>query len=180
LETPLVRYHFLNRIVYTCSAPCLIDDEPTDVPDLLENIQGFVWGLHEKGIQKAVVLLTEEEMEYFYQGELITLYEMFGIEILHYPIVDGGIPNSMESFAELQKQLVEITKTHPILIHCFAGRDRTGMVLAGLILTLGGHIQRALQLIRSKNREALQNKEQRRFLEEYHRYLVENKEWEQV
>lgn len=171
METPLIEYHFFKRTVYTCAAPCLVDDEPTDVPDLLENIQGFVWGLHERGIHKAVVLLTDEEMEYYYQGELITLYEMFGIDVIHFPIADGQVPKSVAMFCSLQKQLVEITKTERLLVHCFGALGRTGLVVSGLIVALGGHPLRAMQMVRAKRAGSIETKAQENFLFEYYSHL---------
>jgi protein-tyrosine phosphatase len=116
-----------------------------------------------------IVLLTEEDIEYYYHGTLLQLYEFYGFKVIHYPIPDFGIPKSLESFAELQNQLVKLTETNRILIHCRGGLGRTGLVVAGLFVTLGNEPKKAIRMVLGKRLLSMETKEQKTFLFEYAR-----------
>jgi|SRR5208337_3549660 len=95
------------------------------------------------------------------------MYEAFGFKTVQYPILDHDIPKDLHSFAELQDQLVQLTETDSILIHCLGGFGRTGLVAAGLLVALGSTDSKAIRTIREKNPRAIETKEQEQFLKDY-------------
>jgi protein-tyrosine phosphatase len=114
-----------------------------------------------------VVLLTDGDMKYYYQGKLLPLYTSLGFEVIHFPIQDYGIPD-LEYFIAFQQRLIKITESKRILIHCRGGIGRTGLVLAGLFITLGEHPTRAIQKVRSKVPGSVETEEQEEFLFQYY------------
>ena len=165
----IVEYRIRSRVIYTSPAPCVVANQPADSSYLKECFRGFASELHERGINHIIVLLTKKEMGFYDHGSLLSMYESHGFSTIHYPVADFGIPKSLESFAELQSQLVQITETNPILIHCRAGGGRTGLVIAGLIVALGISPLRALQMVRRKR--SVETEEQEQFLIEYAQLL---------
>lgn len=163
----LTEYRIHQHIFFTSAAPCIVAYQQIKPFKLKDCIQGFASELREKSITHVVVLLTEEEMDFFYDGILISMYEAFGFKVVHYPILNHDIPKDLHSFAELQDQLIELTKTDRILTHCLAGFGRTGLVAAGLVVALGSTALKAIQVIRQKNPRAIETKEQERFLSDY-------------
>jgi len=127
--------------------------------------------LHERGVTQIVVLLTQEEMDFYYGGTLFSMYETFGFRVKHYPIQDHHAPRSMKSFIELQVELVEFTKTEPILIHCLGGIGRTGLVAAGLIVALGSTALKAMKVIRKKTPGSIETAAQEQFLLDYATFI---------
>lgn len=100
-------------------------------PEQAASIGGFLTSLK---ITTIFLLATNEEMEAAKVPNLKTLYEECGCKVVHCPIEDGKtIP--LESMKELiQKVISAAMQGENALIHCKAGRARTGMVLSCLAM----------------------------------------------
>jgi atypical dual specificity phosphatase len=105
-------------------------------------------------------------MEYYYHQKILPLYTSIGFDVIHYPIQDFGVPD-LDSFIAFQRRLIKITESKRILIHCRGGIGRTGLVTAGLFVTLGIHPLRAIQMVRSKRPGSVETEEQEEFLFQY-------------
>jgi protein-tyrosine phosphatase len=134
---------------------------------LKDCFQVFASELREKGITRVVVLLTEKEMDSYYDGILLSMYGAFGFQTIHYPVPDHDTPESLESFAALQNQLVQLTKTEQILIHSLEAIGRTGLIASGLIVALGDSAFKAMATVRNKTRGSIETKQQEQFLKDY-------------
>jgi protein-tyrosine phosphatase len=167
VQSSLTEYRVQDRIFYTSVAPCTVRHKKANMSTIEQRFQGFAADLHEKGITYAVVLLTEEDMAFYYRGTLLSMYKSNGFEVVHYPIKDFSIPSSVESFVKLQTQLVHLTETNPILIHCRGGVGRTGLVAAGLIVALGNSALKAIEIVRAKTPGSIETEPQEQFLRDY-------------
>jgi atypical dual specificity phosphatase len=93
-----------------------------------------------------------------------------GIEWIHYPIHDFGVPSEPATFAELVGKIVAaMNKNVGVCIHCHAGIGRTGMALScvvGKYLSISA--DQAIAAVR-KARTSMETREQedytRRFLD---------------
>jgi protein-tyrosine phosphatase len=107
---------------------------------------------------KIVVSLT-------YGTEVANLLRETNIQHIHLPIPDFGVPDkrTIEEFISISKTAKE--KKHPILIHCFAGCGRTGVMLGIYLMTLYNYkYEKALKRIRSVRECAIESKNQHEFL----------------
>lgn len=165
----LTEYHIGNRVFFTSPAPCVSPHQQASASALKVCLRKRASDLHEKEITHIVVLLTSEDIEFQYQGTLLSLYDSLGFETIHYPITDHDIPSTMESFIKLQRDLVRLTETNRVLVHCWGGIGRTGLVVAGLIVALGSSATKALEIVGEKTPGSVETKEQERFLQDYAR-----------
>lgn len=167
MSNQLIEYHIGNHVFFTSPAPCAGFFQQANPSVLKECLRKFAFELRKNEITHVVVLLTTQDIESHYQGTLLSLYNTLGFETIHYPIRDHDIPSTMESFIKLQRNLVDLTKTNHILIHCWGGIGRTGLVAAGLIVEVGSSATKALEIVREKTPGSVETEEQENFLFKY-------------
>lgn len=80
-----------------------------------------------------IVLLAEaDECVYVTGRNLPALYVQAGFQVLHLPIPDGGVP-SRRALTDLVTTIIQHAQAgQHIVIHCYAGIGRTGLVLAAM------------------------------------------------
>lgn len=91
-----------------------------------------------------------------------------GLEWIHYPIEDFGVPRDLTGFKSMIDNAVgHIERGQPVCAHCRAGIGRTGMVLACMVGALFGVSgERAMRTVR-KVRTALDTGEQISFVKDF-------------
>jgi atypical dual specificity phosphatase len=94
-----------------------------------------------------------------------------GFELIHFPIMDMGIPTP-RACAGLCVALVEDLHARPVLLHCRGGLGRTGTIAACCLVTLGQSPDQALAHVRGINPNYVQTGAQSQFIHHYQRYLV--------
>ena len=96
-------------------------------------------GLKRTGI-KAIVSLTEDRLEFE--------VEHLGFDYLHSPITDFEAP-SQNQLCEIIRFIEEmISESKPVLVHCAAGKGRTGTVLAAYLVYHGKSAEEAINRVR--------------------------------
>ncbi len=116
-------------------------------------------------ISVIVLLAEDKECEQKAGRNLREFYMQDGFRVIHFPIPDFGIPSKedLEHFA--QKTIECAKKGHNIVIHCSAGRGRTGLFAACLakqILGLSG--EEAINWVRQYIDGAVETDEQKQLI----------------
>ena len=93
-----------------------------------------VWPSFQEQDIGLVVVLTEQQEYLVYAGrDLPAFYRSHGMEALHIPVPDFGIPEDLESWQNgLEAAASAARSGKNVAIHCLAGIGRTGAFLACL------------------------------------------------
>jgi protein-tyrosine phosphatase len=85
-----------------------------------------------------VSLLEEFEYKALKIEQLFETCKSHGIEVVHFPIVDGNVPSSTEETKKVVSVLTErLHQGRTVVIHCRAGLGRTGTIAACCLKALG-------------------------------------------
>lgn len=105
---------------------------------------------------KAVAVLVEtQELEYDLQS-----WARFGVKVKHLPIPDFGTP-SLAELRELADWITTETKNgSAVLVHCYAGIGRSGMVAAAYLIAKGCEVNKAIEHVKGRVHYALEHPEQ--------------------
>jgi len=95
----------------------------------------------------------------------------FGMETQHFPIDDMGIPLPRDAAVFCRSVLDFVEEGGKVLLHCRAGKGRTGLMLASCLVTLGRSAQEAMDEVRLINPYYIESTAQERFLGHYAEYL---------
>jgi protein-tyrosine phosphatase len=105
-------------------------------------------GIATWGIDRVVSLLESHEVIEVGLGDEKQLSEKYGMEFIHYPIPDRGLPASIQDYLAFTKRLYhEAAGGLNTVVHCRAGIGRTGIVAAGVLLYCGFEAKEAIKHI---------------------------------
>ena len=119
------------------------------------------------GATALVTLVEQDELEALGLAGLQGLMEKAGIDWYHLPIVDYGVPDQRfeERWREHGPALrARLEAGEDIVIHCYAGLGRSGIVAARLLVDCGEPPERAIALVRRVRQGAIQNDEQEAYV----------------
>ena len=123
--------------------------------------------LHDQGIG-GIVSLTETPLQQ-------ALINEFGFEYRHLPVVDFTAP-SMTQIEEFIRFVGEMKrKKKGIVVHCFAGKGRTGTVLACYLVSKGRTAKEAVDEIRKLRPGSIETHSQEEAIEQYARRIHRRK-----
>ncbi len=112
--------------------------------DLLRKDIDFI---SKEGVTMLVSALTEDEVRRFGLKEEKSICEDLGIEFHNFPIIDHSIPKSYKKFVAFIDLLYSKTMDdHKILIHCYAGIGRSGLLALAIMLKHGEPLRDSMAL----------------------------------
>ena len=95
-----------------------------------------------------VSLLENEEasqLQLVHEGDVA---ELKGIDYISFPIPDRGVPASMPAALSLLRNIAEaLEEGKNVAVHCRQGIGRSGLIAAGVLVTSGIGVERALEVV---------------------------------
>jgi ADP-ribosyl-[dinitrogen reductase] hydrolase len=119
------------------------------------------------GASVVVTLMEAQEMDELQVKALPEILRERGIEWVHLPIIDGGVPSPhfkrrwQRVAPALRERLVHGER---LLVHCKGGLGRTGMIAAMLLVELGIDAEEAIGIVRVARPGAIENQGQEDYL----------------
>jgi protein-tyrosine phosphatase len=95
---------------------------------------------------------------------LAQTYSSAGFAVHLMPIADGGSPTHEQFTAFVRFVDHQRSVGHPVVVHCVAGRRRTGTVIAGYLIAQGYMLEAALAHVRFLQPLAVETPQQLHFL----------------
>jgi len=113
------------------------------------------------GVTRIVSLLEVEEAANLGLGNEKYLSQNLGLEFVHFPIADFGVPTSPQAFSEFVKQqYLDVLDGQRTVVHCRAGIGRTGIVTASLLLHCGYTPLEAFEKVSAMRGESMPDSQQ--------------------
>ena len=131
-----------------------------------------VWQSYlDEEIDLVVILTEKQEFLVYAKKDLPDFYKTQGLEVIHIPVPDFGVPNDLDNWqAGLDQVSDAAQKGQNIVVHCLAGIGRTGTFLASLAKKdLGLEGSEAIQWVRESLPGAMENAYQENFVINYSR-----------
>ena len=119
------------------------------------------------GASAVVTLVQPEELAFLEVEGLGAAVREQGMEWLHLPIPDGGVPDDAFETAwwsvgpRLRKKLTDGGR---VLLHCRGGLGRTGVIAARLLVEAGVAPQEAIDMVRAARSKTIENATQERYV----------------
>ncbi|MEW6718134.1 MAG: protein-tyrosine phosphatase family protein [Chloroflexota bacterium] len=129
--------------------------------------QGDIWcAMRDNDIMGVVLLVSEGEFRREIELDLRNLYKRAGLDVIHLPIPDFGMPPEKRSVEQaIQVALDSLENGNNLVVHCLAGVGRTGTFTACMAkraLQLSG--EQAVEWTRQFIPGALENPTQEQFV----------------
>jgi len=111
-----------------------------------------------------VSMTTQYEMERHNVGDLGALLDRMDIAWGPFPVRDFGAPEPMADWPTLSRRLHRVLdRGGGVLLHCYGGQGRSGMVLLRLMVERGWEPQTALATLRAVRPGAVETDQQFRW-----------------
>jgi protein-tyrosine phosphatase len=115
-----------------------------------------------------ITLIEKHEFSFLHIDNLFRELDSLGIKHIWFPIKDESVPDSLDIFMPLVKQIIHLTSLgNTVIIHCRAGLGRTGMVVACCLVALGYAPKRAIEVVRNTREYTIETEEQEEYITKF-------------
>jgi protein-tyrosine phosphatase len=119
-------------------------------------LEDEIQGWRKAGLDVVVSLLEEDEAAQFelaHEGEVA---ESKGVGFISFPIPDREVPAStQEALSLFSTVAAALEEGKNIAVHCRQGIGRSGLIAAGVLLTSGMSVDKALEVVGAARGEAV-------------------------
>ncbi len=145
-------------------------------PDLGGTVEDDVAKLRSLGVDVAVTLVDDRELEFYGVFGLRGALRKAGLQNIHFPMRDAEPPTDLLATRALCQELLRwLGEGKEVLIHCIGGWGRSGTIAASLLIHEGHTAQDAIsQVRRARSPRCVESTAQERFVEKYaedHKHL---------
>jgi protein-tyrosine phosphatase len=139
-------------------------------PRLDDQFENTILNWKDEGVDVVVSMLENSEIPNLLNAER-GLCEEFGMEFFSVPVRDKTVPDSVELFADVARQLAQrIAAGQAVAIHCRAGIGRSTTMAACVLILLGVDGEDALNMIASaRGLEVPETEAQRQWILDFSR-----------
>ncbi|XP_017318852.1 cyclin-dependent kinase inhibitor 3 isoform X2 [Ictalurus punctatus] len=138
--------------------------------DIRRNLEKDVGELCAHGVQDVFVLCERAELVRYRVPCLLECYTRSGLSVHHLPFPDGGAPELHHCIRILDELQHCLHTQRRIVIHCYGGLGRSGLIAACLLLQLSVSMTpaKAIEILRElRGSGAIQTVKQYNFLHEF-------------
>jgi protein-tyrosine phosphatase len=117
-----------------------------------------------------VTLVRDYELDDLGIPDLFERVVAFGLESMHLPITDGGVPTDPDAFRALV--MAVLSHAHAgknVVIHCRAGLGRTGLLAAACLVAVGIQPENAIGIVRTTRRHTIETLQQEAYVRAFAR-----------
>ena len=117
-----------------------------------------------------VTLIEDEEFRILHIEDIREKALERGLEWIHAPVEDFSVPDSlfMEKWPSYSAQITDLLKTNiNVVIHCWGGFGRTGLVTAMVLTDLGYSPPEAIRMVRKARTGTIETDDQEKFCLSY-------------
>lgn len=115
-----------------------------------------------------ITLIEKHEFSFLHIDNLFSELDSLGIQHIWFPIKDESVPDSLDIFIPLVKQIIHLTSLgKTVIIHCRAGLGRTGMVVACCLVALGYTPKSSIELVRKTREYTIETQEQEEYITKF-------------
>jgi protein-tyrosine phosphatase len=117
-------------------------------PEGGDALESEIKGWREAGIDVVVSLLTDSDNSYLGLSSEAELCRSHGLQFIRFPIVDCGVPDSVDETLELVKELNELsTSGKGIGFHCHGCIGRAPLIASCVLMYSGASAEAAFDLV---------------------------------
>lgn len=119
-------------------------------------LEDEVNGWRQAGLDVVVSLLEKDEAAQFELGHESEVAELKGVHFVSFPIPDRGVPASTREALSLFNTIAAaLEEGKNVAVHCRQGIGRSGLITAGVLLTSGMGVDKALDVVSAARGEAI-------------------------